>query len=225
MTIVNDKIKNRINALLNKTVENGATEQEANAAMALAFKLMSEHNLSDNDLTEKKYISKNVQYKTSYGNVRWIGHLLKIVAEHNQVWRLLGHSQGKYTLFGTPENIAITEQFVDYAINCAITYGKPKYKLQGLDRYSFWTSYGNGFADGVATLFDKISEEVGSTAIVLAGLALVKKNYPSPTRTVRSRSINLHSDAFNNGVNDGKKIRKAVETNHSENGPKQLTCR
>ncbi len=218
----NEKINSKIRALLAKTVENGATEAEAKEAMAKAFKLMSEHNLSNNDLSEKKYISKNVEYKTSYGNPRWIGLLLKIVAEHNQVWRLLGHSQGSYTLFGTPENIAITEQFVDYAYNCAITYGKPKFKQQGLDRYNFWTSYGIGFANGVETLFEKISDEVGSTAIVLAGLKIVKQNYPEPTRKVKSRSIGLHSDAFTNGVKDGKKIRKAVEKNHSQNGPKQI---
>lgn len=217
------KINHRIRALLNKTVENGATEAEAREALTKAYELMSKHNLSEADLSEPKtYISKLVKYKTTYGNGRWVGNLLRVVAEHNQVWRLLGHGVGKYILFGTPENIELTEQFMEYAYACAITYGKPKFKLQELDRYQFWTSYGDGFSDGVETLFKKVSEDVGTTAIVLAGLQITKQNYPHPTRTVHSRRIRLHADAFQNGVADGKKIRKAVETNATQYGPKQI---
>jgi hypothetical protein len=49
-----DKIKKKINALLNKTVENGATEEEMTSALDVANKLMLEHYITENDLIKSK---------------------------------------------------------------------------------------------------------------------------------------------------------------------------
>ncbi|MBR9902093.1 MAG: DUF2786 domain-containing protein [Rhodospirillales bacterium] len=43
-------IREKIRNLRNKTVANGCTEAEANSAMAMAFRLMSEYGLDDGDL-------------------------------------------------------------------------------------------------------------------------------------------------------------------------------
>ena len=43
----NEKIMNKIMALLNKTVENGATEQEAIAAGLMAQRLMKKYKISE----------------------------------------------------------------------------------------------------------------------------------------------------------------------------------
>lgn len=228
MSTPNDnKIINKIRALLNKTVENGATEAEAQQALIKAYELMAAHHVSEADTVQvaKTYIQKFVKFKAPYNTHRWVSSLLKAIADHNQVWRLLGSKPGSYILFGTAENIELTEQFFDYAYNCAITYGKPKFKLQSDTRYGFWLSYGIGFATGVETLFNNITKESGSTALVLSNLQTVKDAYPSPTRTVNQRRVSITANNFQNGVTDGKNLRKSVQTNVQQNGPKQLTSR
>lgn len=47
-----DKIRAKISALLKKTEANGASEAEANSAMAIASKLMAEHGVTINDIKE-----------------------------------------------------------------------------------------------------------------------------------------------------------------------------
>jgi len=227
MSTPNDKILTKIRALLNKTVENGATEAEAQQALKMAYRLMAENQISESQTVqaEKVYIQKVVTLKAPYNTYRWVAYLLKTIAEHNQVWRLLGSKPSKNILFGTAENIELTEQLFDYAYNCAITYGKPKYKLQHDTRFGFWMSYGTGFAHGVESLFENVAEECGSTALVLSNLNTVKDAYPSPTRTVRQRRVSLTATNYAQGEIDGKKLRKSVQTNVQTNGPKQLTAR
>ena len=50
MTVDLKKIREKIRALRNKTVANGCTEAEANAAMAMAFDLMGKYGLDDGDI-------------------------------------------------------------------------------------------------------------------------------------------------------------------------------
>lgn len=227
MSTPNDKVINVVRALLNKTVANGATESEAQQALKKAYELMAKHQINEAATvqTEKVYIQKVVTLKAPYNTYRWVGQLLGTIAKHNQVWRLLGSSPRKNILFGTAENIELTEQLFDYAYNCAITYGKPKIKFQSDTYYNFWMSYGVGFANGVASLFENVAEECGSTALVISNLQTVKAAYPSPTRTVHSRRIGINTTNFAQGQIDGRKLRKSVQTNIQTNGPKQLTAR
>jgi len=222
MTNTNDKIANKIRSLLNVTTDNGATEAEAMVAMAKASELMARYHMTENDVVKPEYVRKVVTYKNSYGNGKWVGALLLVIAENNQVWRLLGSKPHTYVLWGTPGDIALTEQFFEYAYSCAKTYGKAKFKKQTSERYVFWNSYGSGFADGVADIFKATADEIGSTAIVLAKLKLVKEAYPTTTRVVKGRSFGITQSGYNQGLGDGKNLRKAVATNVSNNGPKQI---
>lgn len=55
---MDDKIKEKIRSLLNKTVENGASEAEALAAIEAAYKLMNKHGLNEADILDAKEKNK-----------------------------------------------------------------------------------------------------------------------------------------------------------------------
>lgn len=58
-------IKNKIRALMNMTVENGATEAEAFSAMKIVGKLLTEYNLSMDEFSVRKEICVTEFYSTN----------------------------------------------------------------------------------------------------------------------------------------------------------------
>lgn len=76
----NEKIMNKIMALLNKTVENGATEQEAIAAGLMAQRLMKKYKISEVvDITKPKEVIRNdVKIKTK----TWISFLAGVIGDN-----------------------------------------------------------------------------------------------------------------------------------------------
>jgi hypothetical protein len=54
-----DKIRAKISALLRKTEANGASEAEANSAMAIASRLMAEHGVTMNDIKENNTAARD----------------------------------------------------------------------------------------------------------------------------------------------------------------------
>lgn len=76
----NEKIMNKIMALLNKTVENGATEQEAIAAGLMAQRLMKKYKISEVvDTTKPKEVIRNdVKIKTK----TWITSLAGVIGDN-----------------------------------------------------------------------------------------------------------------------------------------------
>lgn len=76
----NEKIMNKIMALLNKTVENGATEQEAIAAGLMAQRLMKKYKISEVvDTTKPKEVIRNdIKIKTK----TWISSLAGVIGDN-----------------------------------------------------------------------------------------------------------------------------------------------
>jgi hypothetical protein len=56
---MSEAIKAKIAALLNKKVDNGATEAEAMAALRIAQKLMDEHGVTEKDILENTDAAKD----------------------------------------------------------------------------------------------------------------------------------------------------------------------
>ena len=75
----NEKIMNKIMALLNKTVENGATEQEAIAAGLMAQRLMKKYKISEVIDTNKpkEVIRNDIKIKTK----TWITSLAGVISD------------------------------------------------------------------------------------------------------------------------------------------------
>lgn len=78
--MTNEKIINKITALLNKTVENGATEQEAITASLMAQRLMKKYKISELvDVTEPQEVTRNdIKIKTK----TWITILAGVIGDN-----------------------------------------------------------------------------------------------------------------------------------------------
>lgn len=108
----NDKLKNRIKALLEKTTENGASEAEAMSALQKANELMKDHFIELTDIQGADVtvcISKRIpKFKTAY-NFEIFTPALAEMFECQFYW------QGKtVTFFGYPEDVELCCYFYQY---------------------------------------------------------------------------------------------------------------
>lgn len=118
-----DKSKHiaRINALLSKTVENGATEAEAMNAIAKATELMAKYQLSwsELDLKEMTARSEKLTFDTPLKEFA----ARELVGSINQLCEVTILRRGKHTFFvcGLDEDIKMAiwmmNQLVDYSYN------------------------------------------------------------------------------------------------------------
>lgn len=212
---MNENLRRKLNALLSMTVENGATENEANIALRQAQKLLAEHNLTKEDI-----LAENIEISTiisnTYGNIKWCLHLYSIIATNNGVYMLIdGYKKEKVILFGPKSKIELVKELYEYTYHTCITYGKPKAKLSRLNRYRFWTAYGYGFVQGVLKTYQEILEETNSTAIVLDKVTKLKNEYNQPVKKMQQRKSMVVASAYNEGKTDGENTRKAI-TNTTE---------
>lgn len=108
------KVLRRIEALRNKTVDAGCTEEEAIAASVIVGKLMDEFNLSmsDVEINQISCIQNTIQTKNKRNN-HPIYYCLMALAEFCdvEVWRSIRRDNKEehvyYTFFGLPKDVDI----------------------------------------------------------------------------------------------------------------------
>lgn len=198
------KIREKLTSLLNVTVENGASENEANMALKVAAKLMSEYNLAAENVLQEN-VKEYITLTRSYGNYNWLASLYNTFAINNGVL-CLKSSRSDYDLilFGPHEKIQIVIELFDYAFSICKNYGKDKFKGKRTSfRYKFWTSYGFGFANGVAEIYKEQVNETNTTAIVLDIQARLKEQYGGVIRgkPTRYKVTNDYSAGYATGSN------------------------
>ena len=104
-----DKIKGRIKALLSRTVDRGASENEAKIALEKATKLMTEYQITQHDL--KTYSDDKIEEKTieiSRQSVYMRGLLASICACFDCESYYTSGTK-KVTIFGYKTDIDMTE--------------------------------------------------------------------------------------------------------------------
>lgn len=111
----NEKLTAKIAALLQKNVENGSTEHEANAAMAIAMQLMDTHSITMDDIDQQSAASNEFVEKTIdenrkklhevdlYGILTGISNLTDT---HVHIERIIGKSVSVY-FFGYNSDIEL----------------------------------------------------------------------------------------------------------------------
>ena len=104
-----DKIKARIRALSNKTVENGATEAEAMAAMAKVGELLELYNLnlSETFIAETDCIKKTLPYPTSLKSRPSWAYLSGHVANFTGTRTWTSDHLRLFNFFGMPEDVEL----------------------------------------------------------------------------------------------------------------------
>lgn len=120
-----DKLITRIQALLNKTTENGCTQAEMEAAVNLANKLLLMHNLDMNDVHSNNtnstfvYTEENcVVYGQKKEEGSWERTLMTIIADFNMCDSVAIHidgvtNKGKIVVIGKQQNVDIVLYLFD----------------------------------------------------------------------------------------------------------------
>ncbi len=110
----NETIKKRIRALLDKTIENGCTAEEAVAAAAKAAELMRKYNIDKNEI-EIMF----VEYKLDVGNRSVRSNLWPIVIYYTNTRAIYDSASNKMIFFGKypwPEIASYLLDVCDHAI-------------------------------------------------------------------------------------------------------------
>lgn len=140
-----EQVLQQVVALLNKTVERGATPAEAAAAAAKAQGLMFAYNLTTADVDKSKRGTLRIQEgsfglrtDTWQGEHEWQQYLLRAVCRYNFTMVLSSKEEwnpkavagrgawvtSHVTVLGTPENIAITEYLYAYLYRQVVELAK-----------------------------------------------------------------------------------------------------
>ena len=192
MENVRNSIIEKIQALLSKTVKRGATEPEAQAAAAMAQKLLAKHNLDmaevealgdkgPADVIEEKYTSNTADWRGSLCSGIARSMFCKVIRtrdleeEHiGEPW--LNEYVTKLCIIGRPENVAAVRELFVWLESQVDYTGKKAGRVRG-------RRYANSFRQGmVSRLVDRVKQQmaeeeahnVGMRAVVIHHDAEVK---------------------------------------------------
>lgn len=245
---MNDTILQRVTNLLNKTVANGCTEEEAAAAVSLATKLLLKYNLdlaAVNGFNQAKtplthlYISCQTGYK-AYEWQSQLGAAIARVTLCNK-YLIMSHSQTQRQLLfiGTPDNLAVCNYFYHYLLfqilkwqSLAINVKQLQFKSQGWrskEVQQWKLSYCVGMVRRITErLIAEWEREIktNDTTNVCLRLFSANDNYAAetfqlypPTKTTQD----LFNSAVKAGYQDGNAIDVPLGNYRVTDGVKALT--
>lgn len=124
------KIMERINNLLNKTVANGCTPEEAAAAATMAQKLIAKHHVDMREFNE----SEDVDSDEEYCSREWQTRLATVLANNTcckMVYTVMGRGKRRLTFIGRDtERMAVLKMYDKLSEACqrGLTAEKRRYK-------------------------------------------------------------------------------------------------
>lgn len=215
MNAKRDNILNKVRALLSKTLENGCTENEATVALAMAEKLMQEHEIDANDLNiddEKAIIElsdmrdpQNIRWKLCY----WISKFTDTLSFGNK-------KQIKFAGLKSDVEFAMwlaeaLTSFVQAQLK-SYMWANGYQSLQGAKRNRVINSFVIGCCSRINTklksMIDERKPTTNSMALVVAKTALINeavKDLKIGKEETRGRKNKIEADAFQDGKKAGEK--------------------
>ena len=118
---MNDKesIVNKIKALLNTTIENGATPYEAEQALSLANKLMVKYYIEDSDLLEpKEFIYEEVNNPRFRVDFHPVGNALAYLFSAKSILKCQRNKPLFIIFFGSKPDVQCCTYFYHYLSTC-----------------------------------------------------------------------------------------------------------
>jgi hypothetical protein len=200
-----EKVVGKLNKLLVITKENGATDEEAQAALLKAQKLMHKYNISMEQLGAEEEIEYGLETVPHVigASVRW--PLAAIIAKNfacrgiqcNRRMCFLGHKMDAKAALAAFE----------YAWNYLKLHGEAlqrERKGKGESTHTVFNTYANGFLNG---LQEKLNEQCVALSITVPDDVHdeFKKRFPVvQTKKTRMASNAMDVDAYMRGLADGK---------------------
>lgn len=189
------KVKDRIAALAAKTTDNGCSESEAMTAIAMVGKLLTQYNLTMNEvlMRDETYLTKTLN--TGRIQRHPIDSCVMVIAEFCQtrVWTALRNEKGKktrfYYFFGTESDVDMSiylTEMIKGSLNQELNAFKnsPAYRASGKHGKTVSYSFSKGMTSRInsrlreltAANKEDIKLSTGTSLIVLKG-QLLKENF------------------------------------------------
>ena len=194
-------IANKIQHLLNKTVENGATEAEAQAALLMAQKLMAKYNIELEQQTGSKDFKRSLEETKIKPNPR------NIIATSFAVKGII--YGGKWAFFGREANAKAAAEclkFIHKTLEAGIRRVCADHGLKSSERGAafYYNAYALGFING---LKEAMAAQTKALCVVVPEDVNNKFNEKFPKlNQYRGKGMQYHhdQDAYAQGQRDGR---------------------
>jgi hypothetical protein len=207
INIEREKAKRKIIALLNKTVDRGATEEEAMAAAEKAGELMAFYDIESGELEfQEKNIVKEVVTFRSYLQRPYISTsgIAKLCQCRN--WRNTGTDT--YTFFGFKSDVEIAVAMFSYLEDAAYRASRDfrhsaeftKFVADGYDGKSVVSAFNKGFDSRLYTRLVELAKDRNSRVVLSTGTSLVPMKEAEIDRELNAQGVVLRNRSINNRV-------------------------
>ncbi len=232
------KVKDRIAALAEKTTDRGCSEAEAMTAIAMVGKLLTQYNLTMNEvlMRDETYLTKKID--TGRIQRHPVDSCIVMVSEFCQtrLWTTLKKFPKKsrfYHIFGTESDVDMTiylAEMLKGAINQELNAFKlsPDYRLSGKHGKTVSHAFSRGMVSRINSRLRELMEanknevkiSTGTSLIVLKG-QLLKENFEKLNMRLRkavSTTTKIQdSYAYAKGQEAGSRVNLSRPVGNSSN--------
>lgn len=229
----NEDVLRKVRALLARTVENGATEAEAETSMKLAQKLLADNNLVMAE-AEPEVFQSDVIHLTldkvnghAWGG-RWWVVLGQAVgkATFTKFYRSMPNEKPAVTFVGSHTDTQAAQEMYVWLNKCACDFAALRRKEFGIgwctkEEMPFTREYLVGFASGLYDRLSQTQDETAGSALILMTDAKAKQYMEQrftvgqvKTKTVRKTMQEMnwqrtgHRDAYEVNLHNSPRIKE-----------------
>lgn len=202
-----NKIIDKIKHLLNQTVANGCTEEEAKTAFAMARKLMIKYKISENKVKSNNYddiIKMELHYDC---NIYWIYSLLKAFLDNFSVMHFMLNRQDKLDccLFGIEVDVKCVETLMscayNYLLEASEKYLEEYIEIFGVRDESIKSSFRVGFIKGLSDKYVEQNKTLNSEeALMIIPDKKVQNEFKEYTKDFEKQEIEYSNNSEKNNA-------------------------
>lgn len=216
INIEREKAKRKIIALLNKTVDRGASEGEAMNAAEKAAELMAFYDIECGELEfqEKNIVKAEIPYK-SYGRTAYVSMAVMGIAKLCQTRYWVNPWDGKAVFFGFKHDADIAVAMFGYLEETAqreiADYEQSQNYADmiaaGYNRKSIIISFIKGFDKRLYNRLSDMAREREQKVTMSTGTALVPLKHAEIDREMKAQGVKLTSRSVSSGISAGDAYR------------------
>ena len=214
------KIIDKIKKLLNQTIANGCTEEEAKTSFALARKLMIKHKISEDEIkepSEEDIVKVELPYDC---NVYWIYKLLKVFLDNFGAMHFMINTSDELhcCLFGTNIDVNCVKTLMScaykYLLDASEKYSNDYEELFGVKDDTIISSFKLGFIRGLSDKYEEQNKLLNKEeALMVIADERVQSKFSEFTKDFTEQEIEYSEDlkkknmdflAMQAGYNEGR---------------------
>lgn len=233
-----ESVINKIRKLLRLqfNAEKIGSTGEAYQAAKMVKKLLMEHNLSmgdigsDEDKRPEMKESDDMTVTDQYGN-NWKRPLLHVIATNHLCKVFTRTYNNKMFVIGAEENVIVVKEFYEYLLKVfrrlvierfnesASQYMRMGIRYSEAEKKKFFRSYLEGVPYGLQENYDSMKPTSEETALVVCHNSMIDDYLKSAsynmkkTDTRRPRTRHVLGEAFDQGMEDGRKVNLNKQLN------------